>query len=168
MSFTNVYYKRTAATPKACYVCYKPTPIVLATINTVDFLYTCESHLKDRGFASQIQDEHAAPAASPEEIAKVKAEWEEKQKRKKEKEQEKAKGKDKDGDDKDNGDKEKSKSPAPVSPPAPSTPTATHQRYALHRDYYAMRQNEHRKRRQTAQAKDLAPQLPSAPRGSVI
>ncbi|KAF8916878.1 VPS4-associated protein 1 [Mucidula mucida] len=135
MSFTNVYYKRTAATPKACYVCYKPTPIVLATINTVDFLYTCESHLKDRDFASQIQDEQSA---SPEEIARVKAEWEEKQKRKKEKEQEKAK--DKEGDDKDKkdeGDKEKSKSPAPASPPAPSTPTATHQRYALHRDFYA-------------------------------
>lgn len=141
---------------------------MLATKDTVDFLYTCDTHLSDPGFASLVAPD--VKKVSEEEIARVKAEWEEAQKRKKEKakEKEKEKEKDKDKDDKDKSKgKEKEKSPDddPKMPgaisPAPSTPT--HQKYALHRDYFAMRQDVHRKRRQTAQAKEVAPRLPSAP-----
>ncbi|KAH8106314.1 DUF1742-domain-containing protein [Cristinia sonorae] len=179
MSFTNLYYKRAVGTPKACYVCRKPTSTVLATINTVDFIYTCDGHLTDPGFATQVgESSDGASGArklglSPEEIAKVKEEWEEKQRKKKEKEKEKAedkdKGKEKDetGKQTDKPEKTKTKSPAP-STPAPSTPTTpTHERYTLHRDIFTLRLTEHRKRRQAAQAKELAPRLPGAPRGGV-
>ncbi|KAF9534961.1 VPS4-associated protein 1 [Crepidotus variabilis] len=176
MSFTNLYYKRTTGTAKACYVCYKPTTTVLATINTVDFLYTCLGHLSDSGFASQIKDEpKATPAVTAEEIARVKAEYEEKQKKKAEKEKEKAKeeSKDKESDkEKEKDDKADTKVAQPPIPSVPATPsgqsTPSHERYTLHRDFFSMRQAEHRKRRQTAQAKDLAPRLPAAPNNGVV
>ncbi|KAG5651707.1 hypothetical protein H0H81_007712 [Sphagnurus paluster] len=182
MSFSNVYYKRTAGTPKACFVCYKPTTTVLATIDTRDFLYTCPGHLADRGFASILGVAEGSGGGkkmgvTDGEIARVKEEWEEKQRKKKEKENEKEKDKDqekekdknmdKDKEDGDNKDKrEDTKSPKMLgSISTPQTPPTTHERYALHRDFFAMRQAEHRKRRQAAQAKDLAPRLPGAPRG---
>ncbi|KAL1741085.1 AAA-ATPase Vps4-associated protein 1-domain-containing protein [Schizophyllum fasciatum] len=161
MSFDNVYYKRAVATAKGCYVCYKPTTTVLATINTTDFLYTCPAHLTDTNFATKLSDTPSTPksAVSAEEIARVKAEYEEKQKRKQEKD---AKVK-----ESDKPAAESTNTPAPPgglpSPPAPATPA--HQRYALHRDFFSMRQAEHRKRRQAAQAKELAPRLPHAPMG---
>ncbi|PPQ92389.1 hypothetical protein CVT25_008739 [Psilocybe cyanescens] len=147
MSFTNVYYKRTAGTPKACYACYKPTTTVLATINTVDFLYTCPIHLTDSGFATLISDgDNEKSSISTEEIARVKAEWEEKQKKKLEKEKEKEKDKDKNKDketdtkDKDTK-KETSKSPqipgSPNASPSPSTSTVAHQRYVLNREIFS-------------------------------
>ncbi|KIP09194.1 hypothetical protein PHLGIDRAFT_60761, partial [Phlebiopsis gigantea 11061_1 CR5-6] len=185
MSFTNLYYKRAVGTPRACYVCYKPTTTVLATINTVDFIYVCDTHLTDPGFASKIGETGDGVEAngatkmglSPEEIAKVKAEWEERQAKKKEKERakelEKEKEKEKEGDkDKSKEDKEgkpkehkdsatPSRTSTPATPPAATQPV--YQRYSLHRDIFAMRLAEHRKRRQTAQAKELAPRLPRAP-----
>ncbi|KAF6762795.1 VPS4-associated protein 1 [Ephemerocybe angulata] len=177
MSFTNVYYKRTAATAKACYVCYRPTTTVLATVNTVDFIYACPGHLTDHNFATRIVDESGPVkrSVSPEEIAKIKQEWEEKEKKKQEKEKEEEKAKEDDKKDKkkdEAGSKEGSKSPKPpgaLSPASgPSTPAAPkHERYSLHRDFYAMRQLEHKKRRQVAQAKELAPRLPGAPTASV-
>lgn len=115
---------------------------------------------------------------SSEEIAKVREEWEERQKRKREKAKEKEKETegDKDGKDKKEGakDDKKASSPTPETPKPSSTPstpssagtssTPTHQRYTLHRDIFSMRLAEHRRRRQVAQAKELAPRLPSAPR----
>ncbi|SJL01505.1 uncharacterized protein ARMOST_04827 [Armillaria ostoyae] len=175
MSFTNLYYKRTTGTPKACFVCYKPTTTCLATINAVDFLYTCPTHLTDRGFASSIQEEPAKPALGDDEIAKVKEEWEEKRKKKAEREKEKEKEKDKEDKEKDKDDdkdkKEKKStsksSHSSVSPPSTPKSSPAHERYALHRDIFAMRQTEHRRRRQAAQAKDLAPRFPGAPRGGL-
>jgi len=112
---------------------------------------------------------------SPEEIEKVKKEWEETQKKKKEKEE--AKKKEKEEKEKDGKDKEESKDTdkKPSSPISSATtsaarpsPTPTHQRFTLHRDMFALRLSEHRKRRQAAQAKELAPRFPGAPRGGVI
>ncbi|KAH9894389.1 VPS4-associated protein 1 [Cubamyces lactineus] len=182
MSFTNLYYKRAVGTSKPCYVCYKPTTTVLATINTVDFIYTCDTHLSDPGFASQVgtsSDGVGAGGAkklglSPEEIAKVKQEWEERQKKKTEKAKEKEKEKDKAKDGKDSrGAEEKEKGssketdkkvPGSLSPATPPTPpTPSHQRYTLHRDIFALRLAEHRRRRQAVQAKELVPRLPGAP-----
>ncbi|KAJ7774217.1 VPS4-associated protein 1 [Mycena maculata] len=174
MSFTNLYYKRTAGTPRPCFVCYKPTTTVLATIGTVDFLYACPTHLTDPGFASPFVDPEAAgkPAPSQEDIGKVIADWEDRQKRKKEKEDKQKAEKEKEDkekadakDDKGKAKEDSLKVPGSLFPsPKPSTPT--HERFTLHRDMFAMRQGEHRKRRQTAQAKDLAPRLPGAPRGT--
>ncbi|GJE84932.1 Vfa1 domain-containing protein [Phanerochaete sordida] len=183
MSFTNLYYKRTAGTPRACYVCYKPTTTVLATVNTVDFVYCCDGHLADPGFAAKVSNSGEGTVAgtqkaglSPEEIAKVKAEWEERQARKKEKEKSKdadkdqEKEKEKKASDKTQEDKEgklakdRQSATPPSSSPRPDTPQATHERYTLHRDVFAMRQAEHRRRKQTAQANALAPRLPQAPR----
>jgi hypothetical protein len=113
---------------------------------------------------------------SAEEIQKVKEAWEEKQ-RKKEKAKEKEKETEKDGKDKSDAVKDgsgsgkdadkNSKTPAPIATPAPAAPAQPkHQRYTLHRDFFAMRLALHRKRRQTAQAKELAPRLPGPPRGA--
>lgn len=136
-------------------MCYKPTTTVLATINTVDFLYTCPGHLEDRGFASKLGGVDGVGGGrkmglSDEEIAKVKEEWEQKQKAKVEKEKEKAKKEKekKEGDEGDSKDKDKDKdketgkdeSKSPKIPGSLSTstpPTPAHERYALHRDYFA-------------------------------
>ena len=79
---------------------------------------------------------------SAEEIAKVKAEWEEKEKKRKEKE--KAKEKDKDKEDKDKGsktgdiDKTTEEYKSPTLPATPSTPPPpAHERYTLHRDFFS-------------------------------
>jgi len=116
---------------------------------------------------------------SKEEIAKVKEEWEQKLVKKKEKEREKEKqqtnketenGKNDGKADDEDKNKGKSKdrdlkAALPVATTPPARPT--HERYTLHRDFFAMRLSDHRKRRQTAQAKELAPRLPGAPRGGL-
>jgi len=148
---------------------------VLATIKTVDFLYVCDGHLEDPGFATKVGDTNdsggaAKPGLSTEEIAKVKQEWEERQKKKKQ-EKEKAKGDEKETDEKaatKDKEVEKPSSSGALTPSAtPSSPTPTHERYTLHRDMFALRLAEHRRRRQAAQAKELAPRLPGAPRESL-
>ncbi|KLO15749.1 DUF1742-domain-containing protein [Schizopora paradoxa] len=177
--FENRYFKRTAGTARPCYVCRSPTPIVLATKDSVDFIYTCEGHLSDPGFASPAVASGARKLGlSDDEIQKVKEDWEEKQRRKAEKEKErkekeKEKEKEKDGEDKSKSDesKEKEKDKAtekkPVTPISPPPPTTSHPQYILHRDFFDMRQRLHRKRRQAAQAREIAPLLPSAPRNSM-
>ncbi|KAG0702332.1 DUF1742-domain-containing protein [Suillus ampliporus] len=176
MSFQNLYYKRTTATAKACYICYKPTTAVLATIDTSDFLYTCTIHLSDHGFATRVLEPESENkiGVSLEEIAKVREQWEQKQKRKKESEKEKEKEKaDKDkeadeGEKKDDGKSDMaSKMPGSLSTSGSSTPKPAHEKYILHRDIFALRVSEHRRRRQTSQAKDLAPRLPGAPSSSL-
>lgn len=138
---------QTAGTAKACYVCYRPSTTVLATINTVDFIYVCPGHLTDLNFASQVKDETKSQVTS-EEIVKVKAEWEEKQRRKKEKEKEAAKAekekkdegkKDGDQENKDKADDKKEDKPSPrvAMPSASATSPPAHERYILHRDFFA-------------------------------
>jgi hypothetical protein len=141
-------------------------------------------HLTDPGFASPVAESSDGAAGarkiglSPQEIAKVKQEWEDRKKREKEKEEAKKKEKDekekadqeKEGKGKESNGSDKTIvkdpsawSPPSSTPPAPSTPA--HQRFTLHRDMFALRLSEHRKRRQAAQAKLLAPRLPGAPQG---
>ncbi|KAJ7067982.1 DUF1742-domain-containing protein [Mycena amicta] len=139
MSFTNVYYKRTAGTPKPCFVCYKPTTTVLATLNTVDFIYSCETHLSDPGFAQLNSAPASPPAVSQEDVGKAIAEWEDRQKAKKEKLAEAKKDDDKDKDKPDDS-KDKKEDPKPKkdeSKPATPKPAATHAKYILHRDIFS-------------------------------
>lgn len=172
---------QTAATPKACYVCLRPTATVLATTQSVDFFYACDGHLIDPGFATQVGEAGDGVSGvrklglSEEEIKKVKEEWEERQRKKKEREKaekEKAKEEDKDKDksaeSKDKKEKTSPSTPTPSPQPTPvPAPKPTHQRYTLHRDMFAMRLTVHRKRRQTEQAKKIAPKLPSAPHNAI-
>ena len=171
---------------------------MLATINTVDFLYTCPGHLADREFATSLgANETQSVGVTEEEIAKVKEEWEEKQQKKLEKERkEKAKEKEKEKETEKNQedetkrgvkDLEREASKSLNVPSSLPTPTPIHERYALHRDYFAswvewilnyfpeltsaatkVRLAEHRKRKQAAQARNLAPRLPGAPNGAVM
>ncbi|VDC04113.1 unnamed protein product [Peniophora sp. CBMAI 1063] len=172
-SFTNVYFKRTAGTPRACYVCCKPTPTVLATANTVDFIYVCNSHLKDPGFATQISD--TPDVSTAEAIAKVKEEYDAAQRAKKnaaEKAKEGAeKEKELDGAGKEAAAKDAksplSSTPGALTPASPGAATPKHEKYSLHRHIFSMRQDEHRRRRQAAEAKNLAPRLPGAPSGGI-
>ncbi|OCB84596.1 DUF1742-domain-containing protein [Sanghuangporus baumii] len=169
---------------KACFICSRPTTIVLATKDSVDFFYTCDGHLKDPGFASLIGESGDSLAGarklgvSDEEIQKVKEEYERRQQKKREKSgKEKDKSDDKGKDDtkkETDGENAKAKdiSSSPAQAPSQSTGTSTpmvsHQRYILHRDIFAMRLGVHRKRRQAAKAKEVAPRLPSAPRAPVL
>jgi hypothetical protein len=148
---------------------------VLATIDTSDFLYTCTTHLSDHGFATRVLEPESENkiGISVEEIAKLRQEWEEKQRRKKEKEKEKA-DKDKDktvdqGEKKEDDGKSEKSSKVPGSLPTSGSlsPRPIHEKYILHRDIFALRVSEHRRRRQTSQAKDLAPRLPGAPSSSL-
>ena len=176
-SWSRAITVQAVATAKPCFVCYKPTTIVLATINTVDFLYTCPVHLTDPGFATALGESNDGTAGGPrkmglsaEEIAKVKEEWEERQKKRLEKEKAKQKEEDskKDKSDDKKADKETTTEPKAEAPAsAPTTPTPSHQRFTLHRDFFAMRLAEHRKRRQMAQVRELAPRLPGAPNGGL-
>lgn len=121
---------------------------------------------------------------SKEEIARVKAEWEAKEARKKKakengsgkggggaegKEEEEEAGRD--GKKKDDEAKSSPSIPGGVSSSSPAGPSAaatpTHKRYSLHRDFYAMRQAEHRRKKQTKQMQELAPRLPGTPHGSL-
>ena len=173
------------ATPRACYVCSKPTTVCLATTNAIDFLYACEAHLSDAGFATELVDPGAAAAAaagakgsvSKEEIARIKAEWEAKEARKKDKDKDskaKSGGKDAGGEaEMEEGGKKGAKSASPSGGTSPTTAgsgaaTPTHKRYSLHRDFFAMRQAEHRRKRQTKQTQELVPRLPGAPHGSIL
>ena len=119
---------------------------------------------------------------SKEEIARVKAEWEAKEARKKDKDKDgqakgagKSSGKDAEGaSEMEEGGKKGAKSPSVpggLSSSAASSGTATpttHKRYSLHRDFFAMRQAEHRRKRQTKQTQELVPRLPGAPHGSIV
>ncbi|CAE6448761.1 unnamed protein product [Rhizoctonia solani] len=162
--FANLYYKRAVATPRACYICNKPTTTVLSTQPVVDFIYTCDAHLSDPGFAAlQAPAASPTPSASAEEIARVKAEWEAKQKKKQE-QAEKEKEDKKDGEK--DGEKEKAVSPKQASPsPSPAasgSSTPKHDKYVLHRQLYTMRLTEHRRRRQQKEVDTLAPKLSGA------
>ena len=127
--------RQTAGTAKACYVCYKPTTMVLATINTVDFLYTCPGHLSDQGFASLVSTSNVSKVdISAEEIAKVKVEWEEKEKKWKEKEKEKDKNNDSDNKA---GDKKRTKEESKPLKISATPPPPAHERYTLHRDFFS-------------------------------
>lgn len=120
---------------------------------------------------------------SKEEIARVKAEWEARKKDKTKTKEPDAGGGGKDagggegGEKGEKGGKSVSESPSPPIPGgAPSSSsvagsgaaTPTHKRYSLHRDFYAMRQEEHRRRRQTKQMQELVPRLPGAPHGRPV
>lgn len=161
------------------FICHRQTTVVLATVDTIDFLYTCTSHLSDTGFATPINVPSGSttptaagkdkPKLSDAEIKKITEEWEEKQRLKKEKEKEKEKDKEKSEGDKDSKpttDEDAKKKPLTLPPVTPVTPTASapvHPQFTLHRQIFAMRQAEQRKRRQVAQVRAIAPRLPSVP-----
>lgn len=142
---------------------------MLATINTVDFLYTCPLHLDDRGFATKFkEDPEGVKGVTEEEIARVKAEWEAKQKNKSAKDRDRDKGAP-ERSSKDNEEQQISQQLQRNSHQTIGSRATTliHDKYSLHRDFFAMRQAEYRKRRQVAQAKALAPCFPGAPLGQV-
>ena len=78
-------------------------------------------------------------AVSAEEIAKVKAEWEEKERKRKEEKEKK--DNDKDSDNK--AGKEESKSPK-IPATSSTPPPPTHERYTLHRDIFSSKYKEPR------------------------
>lgn len=146
--------------PLSSHICLRPTTVVLATINNIDFLYTCTTHLTDPGFATPHPPETAK--LGDEEIRRIKEEWEQSQRRKKETKQSQSK----DGKDDDKRAELAKDVPACVTP-SPSNVAPRHPRFTLHREIFAMRQVEHRKRRQTSQVKEVAPRLPGVPSGQI-
>lgn len=140
--------------PSSLTAACRPSSRTCPAIDKTDFLYTCPSHLADRNFASSLAPPSPGPAAGPskEEIGKVIAEYEAKERKRKAAGEKDGKAEDDDGaaDDDKCKDKGSSKdaaagaSPAYLTPSAPPTPT--HNVFALHRDFFAMRLAEQRKR----------------------
>lgn len=149
------------------YICYKSTTTVLATAGTVDFVYTCTTHLTDPGFATPVPVPVAPTPVKPKlteaEIKKVADEWKEKQRLK----AEKAKSKEANTTAEGGTTTDSTSTSTPPAPPTPVTPPAppapSHPQFILHRQIFAMRQAEHRKKRQATRVKQVAPQLPSVP-----
>ncbi|RPA79261.1 DUF1742-domain-containing protein [Ascobolus immersus RN42] len=152
--YPNLYHVRKVAdtASKPCYICYKPTSVVLITPCQKDFFYACKTHLADYGFATpKISAEEAEKKRKEELEAKereaIKKEFEERQKRKKEKEKENESDKDKDKE-KDKKDKEKEKEKnkkedekeeKPKTPEATTPKVDEYRIYSLHKDIYKMR-----------------------------
>nr|XP_019043116.1 hypothetical protein I302_08827 [Kwoniella bestiolae CBS 10118]OCF22046.1 hypothetical protein I302_08827 [Kwoniella bestiolae CBS 10118] len=166
----NIYYERKTGTARPCYICNRPTTTVLATIKTEDYLYTCEGHLTDSGFASPIPTPASTSGPSADDIKKVIADYHQREARKNTKDD---KDKDKDKDKKDDKDKDKDKDEQekeekkekPSSGPSPSTPSIptsstpqppTHRKFQLHRHIFEMRKNELRRKEQGNKAKEVS------------
>ncbi|KAM0788684.1 hypothetical protein ACM66B_002781 [Microbotryomycetes sp. NB124-2] len=62
---TNTYYLRTVGTPKQCFICHKETTLCLANKDVSDFMYTCQSHLLDPGFAKPVVSESTPSSPKP-------------------------------------------------------------------------------------------------------
>ena len=93
MSLVNHYRRKLVAqaNEKACAICHRPTSVVLMSVDSKDWFYCCQQHLKDSSFAQPIIDQAAEAARLKEiEIKKAKAEYEAKEARKLELEKEKA------------------------------------------------------------------------------
>ncbi len=132
-------------------------------MNVTDFLYTCDRHLNDRGFATRLdQPKEEVPAVSKEEIERVKRDWEAKQKEKEKEDKDKDKDKGKEKEKAGDTSQTKVEMPAKAAADVP-----THTRFALHRDVFAMRVDEQRRARERKAAKELAPRLPGAPVGGL-
>ncbi len=138
---------------------------MLSTVDVADFLYTCETHLSDPGFATEVSDpETSKPRVSVEEIEKIKREYDEKQKSKKA-----ATPTIGTSESKKNGSEESASAsqPSPGGSGSASTALAegrqSHRRFTLHRQYFAMRQDVHRRKENMAKLKEVAPKLPRAP-----
>jgi len=82
-------------------------------------------------------DPKPSATVSAEEIAKVKAGWEEKQKKKQEREKELTKEKDSKSGEREGLNSPKLPSSLSISPSPSGTPKSTHDRYTLHRDFFA-------------------------------
>ncbi|KAK0336311.1 hypothetical protein LTR91_000890 [Friedmanniomyces endolithicus] len=84
----NLYHRRLVAdsAAKACWICYKPSSIVLITPDQDDYFYICAGHLKDTKFATAKDADDVAERKRNEELAKeieaVKKEFEEKMRKK--------------------------------------------------------------------------------------
>ncbi|RXK36048.1 hypothetical protein M231_06696 [Tremella mesenterica] len=155
-TFQNIYYQRATATDRPCYVCLRPTAVVLWRAE--DFFYVCERHLSDPSFATLIPPPGSGP--SDEDIKKVIADHHAREERKKlaqkdgqpkvKDEKEKGKeGKDSKGEEK----KSSRQSSPPLSIPNSNPPT--HKKYTLHRHIFDMRRAEVKKRALGQQAKEM-------------
>lgn len=145
-------------------MCYRDTTTVLW--NPQDWLYICDAHLTDPGFATLVGEPAPQPAAgvklSEDELKKIKDEWEAKEKKRKEKEEASKKT----TDATTVASTSTSSTSTPVAAPVvtPAAPAPTHQKYTLHRHIFTMRLNDLKKRRQTSQANAIAPRLPVVPK----
>ena len=149
-------------------MCNRETRTVLW--NPQDWLYTCDTHLTDPGFATLVVDPAPAapvakPAPSEEELKKIKEEWEERQKKKKDAAAAATQDRETGKDDAKPAEMENKRPPAQAFTSPNAEPT--HQKYTLHRQIFAMRVNALKKKQQASQAKAVAPRLPIVPRGAV-
>ena len=159
----NLYHRRLVAdsAAKACWICYKPSSIVLITPDQDDYFYICAGHLKDTKFATAKDADDVAERKRNEELAKeieaVKKEFEEKMRKKmarrKQKEYEKdgKEEKKKDGkeaekeDAKDETEKEERlKELEKKKDPAEKTKEDGPRLFELHKQFWGMRMQKKR------------------------
>ncbi|KAI5480358.1 hypothetical protein MNV49_000933 [Pseudohyphozyma bogoriensis] len=168
-------------------MCSKDTVVCLANEGVTDFLYTCESHLKDPGFArpagspsTPSSTPPTTPSVPQSEIDKVKAEYEDKLARKKEaldaKEKELNAAANKDKSWLSTGISGISSlaastisqfTPPTPPPPSPPLPVVAPTVFVLHRNIFAMRVDRKKKEWQAKEAKERMKglSLPSVPGG---
>ncbi|GBB90840.1 hypothetical protein RclHR1_17940003 [Rhizophagus clarus] len=182
----NLYTHRIATTDKPCFICNKYTRSVLRTDNGLDWFYTCESHLSDRGFATPIlepepepkllvvqstkaripQKDNSSESKSDPDINQEKdrsndsTKVESKQQEEKEEEREKEKIKER------TEDKQQITTPKSLEHPQPPKPTKPRQ-YKLHSNIFYLREDKLNKKRQKVEAQNILSKLPSVPKNSL-
>ncbi|CAI2166277.1 14565_t:CDS:2 [Funneliformis geosporum] len=165
----NLYTHRIATADKSCFICNKFTTSVLRTDNGLDWFYTCESHLSDRGFASPVPEPEPEPTIDiqPTKIKGSQKEESANSKSDSEEVKDKSKESTKEGEEKEKEEKKEEKqqvaTPKPLIKPQPPKPSKPKQ-YVLHRSIFYLRQDNLNKKRQKAEAQNLLSKLPSVPK----
>ncbi|RIA95286.1 VPS4-associated protein 1 [Glomus cerebriforme] len=181
--FINLYTHRIATTDKPCYICNKYTKSVLRTDNGLDWFYTCESHLSDRGFATPILEPEPKPLVvqSPTKAKVSQKDDSSKSKSDSDSNQYKDKSNDSievEGKQQQEGKEEKKKeekikdqteenqqvaTPKSPEPPRPTKP----KQYKLHSNIFYLREDNLNKKRQKAEVQNILSKLPSVPKNSL-
>ncbi|CAN6642240.1 hypothetical protein TRVA0_019S00826 [Trichomonascus vanleenenianus] len=162
LPFKNLYHSRKVAetASRACSICYKPTATVLVASDGVsDFFYVCDSHLKDKGFATGQLDpvEEAArrkKLALAKEMELVEQKWKEREKAKKDSKEDSKDSKDKDTKSKDKDTKPKDKKKKEES--NETTDEAPEPRiFVLNKDIYNIRVSAWRDKQRSKRTAEL-------------
>ncbi|CAG8455385.1 16633_t:CDS:2 [Funneliformis mosseae] len=168
----NLYTHRITTADKPCFICNKFTTSVLRTDNGLDWFYTCESHLSDRGFATPVPEPKPEPTivvqstkikgSQKEDSAKSKSDSATNQEEKDKSKEPTKEGKEEEKEEKKE-EKQQVATPKPSIKPQPPRPTKPKQ-YVLHRNIFYLRQDNLNKKRQKAETQILLSKLPSVPK----
>ncbi|RGB26212.1 VPS4-associated protein 1 [Rhizophagus diaphanus] len=177
----NLYTHRIATTDKPCFICNKYTSSVLRTDNGLDWFYTCESHLSDRGFATPIPEPEPEPKlpvvqstrvsiSQKDDSSKSKSDPDINQEKDKSNDSTKVESKQQEGseDNVKEQTEDKQQVATPKSPEKPQPPKSTKpKQYKLHSNIFYLREDKLNKKRQKEEAQKILSKLPNVPKNSL-